>query len=378
MADRHTRFLYWQRVLCFMHYASAGALAVALAYEGDWEVPVVLRYNVWRGRGDDAESCDGGCRIYEYETIVSTLRVGVLVCMFSVVSGTHHLIAGIGPIAWLGNASLLGTIESSENARGVNVVRWLDYGVSASLMLAVNSILWLAPPTVHQIVNTAAVMAAVVAAGYGSEAAWAAGSKGHPIAIFCAACVPFAMTWASTFTQYHASSSGPAAGDYSLRGGRVAEASDAADPPAFVTIILVVLAATYCTFPIAHAYRLSTDPAKCDVVWIEVVYGILSFTAKIPLLAVYGTAVVTRAAIVDVATNTPTPENTPADDADMKVYAALYASTGASLILAVAMWATMRDPDKVVMIELKPRHTIKARLINAGGAPEEAIAEHKF
>ncbi|MEK9527507.1 MAG: hypothetical protein VW491_01255 [Gammaproteobacteria bacterium] len=342
MVDRDTQFRYWQRALFVLHYVSASGLAISLSHYGDWEVPVVMRYNVWRGQSGDRASCASGCRIYEYETVVGTLQVGVVVCLFSFVSGAHHFVAGLPPL-YDSDVSLLRTIKRLDgSSRGVNVVRWIDYGISASLMLAVNSIMWLSPPTLHQLIHTAAVMAAVVAAGYGSEAAWSAGSKGHPTWVFLAACVPFVMSWCATFLQYDASMSGPTAGDYSIRGGLVAVEDGAAKPPEFVKIILIVLAATYCLFPIAHAYRLTTDPQTCDVIWMESVYGALSFVAKIPLLAVYGTAVATRSAIVDIATSDNVDNVAPDGNADTTVQIVAGVASFVSTVLGVAMCYSMR------------------------------------
>jgi len=336
---RYKKFYKWQALLCFMHYAGAALLLGAVLKDGDWKIPVVLRYNVWKSRSPDVEGCSEGCRIYEYERVFSTISVGICVSFFSFISGTHHLIAAF---------PRFGLIRSINANGGVNVVRWIDYGLSASLMLMVNSILWLAPPTLHQLLHTAGLMGAVVAAGYGSEAAWAAGSEGHPTYIFCAACIPFAMSWISTFLQYSAAHKGPMTGDYSLRGNRRAVIDDdAADPPLFVTIILVILAASYCLFPIAHARRLlnAAKSPKSDPILMESVYGSLSFLAKFPLLAVYGTAVLTRAAAIDLASaDTSDEPKTVSDDADTKVYIALGVSSAFSIVLAFVMYWSMRTP----------------------------------
>ena len=89
------------------------------------------------------------CSIYlENEELEYPLKTTYLVPIYSIISGLHHFIAAIS----LGRND---GFYKNQIFGGINVVRWLDYALSSSLMLVVrlplsrlsvssaNSLLWL-------------------------------------------------------------------------------------------------------------------------------------------------------------------------------------------------------------------------------------------
>ena len=321
----------WQVVLALLHYAAATLVLVSTEGSG-WEVPVVVRYNVWTSN-DGQCTGDGGCTINEYERQLGLpLLTGLLVSSFSYISGSHHAFCAIQGQAY---------IKSLVEHGGVSFVRWLDYSLSASLMLMMDSVLWLAPPTLQQLVLTFVAMFLVIVAGYGSEVAWSHGGRGDAdaVRIFTMALMAFTCVWANTWITF-GESMHPHSDSYPLK-NRSLGPPQPNDPPDFVIVILAWLFITYCSFPMAHFWRIAckeNNPGEEGVIAAESVYSFLSFFAKIPLLAVYGTAVSARKDTIAVGTQPPTNTTGPDDG----TFEALGWSIGASVVLGIAMAIDLR------------------------------------
>ena len=188
-----------------------------------------------------------------------------------------------------------------------------------------------------------------VTAGYGSEVAWSLGARGHALAVFLMATAGFTAVWASTFIVYFTSLD-PAGDARPLKyfSADSAAAVPRSEPPDFVVIILTFLFLSYCLFPMAALYRIvALDPSEDgdDVVRMETIYSFLSFFAKIPLLAVYGTAISARAGriTIDGLTNDTSAVGTTEEDEGISpALQALMASVGGSIILGIVMAVHMR------------------------------------
>lgn len=359
MSTCRAALIRWHAVLAALHYAAAASVFLLVERKGDWSVPVLSKFNVWVPN-DDNSTCADGCAIVEYQRELPVkLRLGVCVALFSVLSGSHHVYAATRGVAYA---------DALVTAHGVSVVRWVDYYLSASLMFMVDSVLWYAPPSVAQLVLTASVMAAVITAGYGSEVAWSADRNSDAIAIFSAACVPFAAAFAASYVAFtegvgdlHADAR-PVAWQ-----GAVAQAiKQGSSPPAFVYAIFAWILGTYSLFPAAHAYRLATmraSTATPDALFrMEAVYAYLSFFAKVPLLAVYATAVVGRSTMrIRVEGDTGGEQQAPTSDSD--TYLALGVAAGVAVVLGCLMvWDfkrhathTLQRPPKVRIEMLRRR-----------------------
>ena len=73
----------------------------------------------------------------------------IMVGMFSAVSGTNHLITGIAfafnKIPFVGSTQTLRNLFYGKSRVGPNVLRSLDWGISAPLMMVVNLLLYRIP-----------------------------------------------------------------------------------------------------------------------------------------------------------------------------------------------------------------------------------------
>lgn len=328
------KFAFWQLVLAALHLAAAtGVLATTAAEDSNWEVPVYSRFNVWRPiNASEGEGCDAGCVIHEYERHVGDLNMALAVALFSFISGTHHLWATWFTRRGTYNTPAQQLLVAEEETRGttdqkkypylehvvksygVCVPRWIDYFLSASLMLMVDSVLWKAPPSTMQMIYVPALMGGVIIGGYGSEVAWAASAqidkqsdirdlwRRHSKALFLLSCVPFACAWGLS-VQLFAEAQSDLAGATPVRGAGVPVDGKGAEPPAFVYAIFVLIFVTYVSFPLAHARRIffrSADNTVQSAVREETVYAFLSFLAKVPLLVVYSAAVAGRSRTVSI------------------------------------------------------------------------------
>ena len=331
-------YRFWQAVLCILHYTAATLVLYYTrsddgAWGAGWELPVVVRYNIWTSSNGECDA-DQGCTIREYEqTLDHTLATGGLVASFSYISGTHHLIVALFT-SWY--------VNKVAKSKGVSALRWVDYAWSASLMLMLDSALWLAPPTAQQLILTFSAMFLTITAGYGSEVAWSGKAYGHANFIFFMALAGFTAVWGSTFLVF-AQSRDPASDARPLKGfyGREAPEPGASKPPDFVIIILAFLFGSYCLFPAAALYRLTCKtPSKKvgPVIRMESIYSFLSFFAKIPLLAVYGTAIGGRSGRITIDGLTNDTSAVGEDESGMSpAVTALIASVCGSITLGIVM-----------------------------------------
>ena len=331
-------YRFWQVVLCALHYAAA-TLVLYFTRSSDgswgagWELPVIVRYNIWTSNNGECDA-EQGCTIREYEqTISNSLATGGLVSSFSYISGTHHLIVALFT-TWY--------VRKVADAKGVSVLRWVDYAWSASLMLMLDSALWLSPPTAQQLILTFSSMFLTITAGYGSEVAWSEKAYGHAKLIYLMALAGFTAVWGSTFMIF-AQSRDPSADARPIKSfyGRDNAVPESSKPPDFVIIILAFLFGSYCLFPAAALYRLTCKTPNSKVesaIKMESIYSFLSFFAKIPLLAVYGTAISGRSGRITIDGLTNDTSTVGEDGSSLSpAVVALIASTGGSITLGIVM-----------------------------------------
>jgi len=301
-------FRQWQLVIFLNHAAAAVAvLALVLSNDNDWKIPVFKAFNLW-SREDSSSECSDTtpCTVTENRRFLDQrLSVGTFVPLFSFVSASHHL--------WMFVAnpqdeSRKGWLVSQVRA-GVNVVRWADYSISASLMLLVNSLLWVAPQSVQSLSNWFVLQFLVVICGYGSEVAWASSfgagrpNLWHAKTIFLAASAAFGAVWAVSWDAFASSMSdvtGVATVGINLEGTGFEITPN--DPPFLVYGVLVWLFVSFCFFPVVHGYRIWKESNASRWLQYETAYGILSLIAKIPLLLIFATGVFGRNASTSFAT----------------------------------------------------------------------------
>lgn len=307
MGDLWVRFRAWQWVLAAVHYSAAVTVGVLVANSGDWVVPVHITFNAWRSLNGTNSSRHAAEMVLENRipteqraNVGSGISLGAIATTFSLFSGTHH-----AAVACRADAKAM-------IAAGVNVYRWADYAMSASLMLVVNAVLWAAPPDLSALVNWFAVQFATCLVGYGSEVAWSTGRTGHARGLFAAICAVYVAVWVVPWMQFAAAVSGDPGEVTSV--GCTDLKPAASDPPDLVWAMLIWLCASFFAFPAVHGAKLASDPPHVDFaklntatggvvdeaalehnLWYEVLFGFFSLTAKVPLLAVFASGIIGRA-----------------------------------------------------------------------------------
>jgi len=283
MDPRYVRFVRWQWFLAGCHFAAAAAVGVLVARGDDWKVPVHLTFNVWKRQGGSNECTEASpCVLTENRAVLPHhLSLGTAATTFSVFSGTHHLAIALFPAH-----------SRCMIASGVNTFRWFDYAWSSSLMLAVNSVLWVAPPDLQGFVNWFAVQFLVILAGYGSEVAWSASQRFHSVALFAGACLAYAAVWSTAWAAFVVSTRGH---DGTVRVGGQTDGDVATNsPPDLVYALLVWLCGSFLLFPAVHCAKLAAAPETADMLLYEVWYSFLSLFSKIPLLSVFASGIIGR------------------------------------------------------------------------------------
>lgn len=258
-------FRNWQRAAAFVHYAFAIWILVEVL-DSPWEAPTSIRFSNWTSDDPD-ERCSGSnvCIIQEGSVDTGTFNVGILVPLFSLISGTHHLIAGV----WNGY------IDDIQDA---NRWRAIDYALSSSLMIVVASILFRSPPDPTVLVFIAAVQILVNVLGYTIEVLSSKdASDSTPKVLFATACVVYAAVWVGLLLPF----------------GYAVE-----DAPAAVVVFIVYMVTTFSSFPIV-AWISIAKGTDLDPIEREYWYTALSFLAKVPLLVLFYFGVIMRSGTVE-------------------------------------------------------------------------------
>ena len=154
-------FKLQQGILAFFHIGLSVALYAA-SDGNSYAVPVRQIFNRWRSDtpGDGCDSLNS-CTILQAEAQISGYTEGTnelggtfdlvfIVPAFSLISGLHHLFAFVRPDYYLSTSKV------------ANPWRMIDYVSSSSLMLAVNSVLFVSPGSLDTLFLTVAFMACVV------------------------------------------------------------------------------------------------------------------------------------------------------------------------------------------------------------------------
>ena len=264
--------------------AALGVFVVLAENSGGWKTPVDITYNEWSRTEDD------NFRILQRsERLTRSFYPGFVLLLCSVVSGLHHVVAAV-------DAGYFTTVLG-----GFGGYRWIDYGVSAPLMLVVNEVLWLAPPDVNTLVLVASVQLLIVVGGGAAPEWWWAMGTAPPgwsvrpwvVAAFSASTLPFVWIW---LRYVWILDLGSRAGDEEV--------------PDFVKIVLALLASSFAAFPIVFAAKVLGPRDEARNVRFEGRFMLLSALAKIPLLAFFATGIVSRRTRVSADTD----ESIPSDD----------------------------------------------------------------
>ena len=287
-------FKLQQGILAFFHIGLSVALYAA-SDGNSYAVPVRQIFNRWRSDtpGDGCDSLNS-CTILQAEAQISGYTEGTnelggtfdlvfIVPAFSLISGLHHLFAFVRPDYYLSTSKV------------ANPWRMIDYVSSSSLMLAVNSVLFVSPGSLDTLFLTVAFMACIVLVGYAGEAA-AATEDGlvHAKVAFSASLLLFLGYWAIQFSIFAANAGELWTNALPLYGDGTLPAGEA--PPAVAWIFILNIFFSFLVFPIIYVIRLvyAGPDWTSKVTKYEIFYGCASFLAKIPLLTAYATGVLFR------------------------------------------------------------------------------------
>lgn len=277
--------------------------ASLIANNKSWDIPVELQFNIWRSNNG---TCSGntGCSIAKLSTNSFTFYTGWAVPFFSIISGTHHLYAATKGREYISQLANAPTDPKTPGTHGVAYARHFDYAFSAPLMFCLDGILWLSPPSVQQFAYSLSFMFLIIVLGYASEVAWSRGAVFDAKVIFFSAFIPFCAIWTLSWVVFHTGMNPPPLTDLKNVPAYISAGNatlDGSDPPDFVIAILALIFGTYLLFPFVFYLRLRGDAPvpnqKLDddkIITHEMRFGFLSFISKIPLLAVYATAVSAR------------------------------------------------------------------------------------
>ena len=262
-----------QLVLWIIHYSCAFAI-VGINFtspDASFKVNYTLLYNLWDSENGDG-TCESGCTVISKQfSYPNQLNVNILVSFFSFVSGTNHL------IQWL-SIMFSPQIFDSWLEKKYIFVRSIDFGVSAGLMLLANSILFYAPPDIQTLVLFFLFQCLTQLGGFASEILFAKGEIESSKNVFWVSGILYLIPWSLRFAMFF----------LTVSKGSLGDGVDTNNPPIQVWFFLAWIFQTFMLFPLAHWFKIhepTFNEQKC--LQYEIVYSLLSFLAKLPLLSVF-------------------------------------------------------------------------------------------
>ena len=362
--------LLYVNVCAFVVHLVGVCIVFATTWGAHYKVKVGYNYNQWLFNPESLALVLQPCT----RLSPGQVDITVIVVLFSVISGAHHLFAAIccyakdrpqktpGPEnKWLHHYVDIMTT-------GVNPWRWLDYGISSALMMAVQLCLLQAPLDLIALIAVVMLQFLVCALGFASEYVWslqpfkkdtdkATNKPTLPLSLtgaakwcFGASTVAFVAIWVAICKILAVSAN--AAGD---------------NFPVFVWVFTAYLVITFFLFPINHAHRIWNDKTPERINASEVRYICLSFIAKVPLMLLYALSLPVRdgqpefGAGKDCTANSTLPaynETNTDTDADAMLYGPLGGSLLVSLIIGYVLNNRERHKAKLKVVAAKSTFTV--------------------
>ena len=253
----------------------AGVIHVALAtvvmyavVDSPWDVPFAIRYSNWTETNENLRCGeeDNVCTISISEIDAGVANIGIIVPLFSFISGIHHLYAAAKHHCYL----------ETVVRTGGNPWRAVDYALSSGLMIVVVSVLFRAPSDPTFLVVVACLQALTCAIGYAIELIKDASAE-HAASggLFFTAMLTYAGLWTSLLIPF----------GYAVEGA-----------PSAVVIYISFMVSVFSLFPLVFWWSWNFDCG--DLVRRELAYTAASFLSKIPLLVLFWTGVVMRSGTV--------------------------------------------------------------------------------
>lgn len=277
---------------CLSHYVVA---AIVLAENISWDSPVHLSFNIWTPL-NGTDSCGEGICYTEpvYWNLKSNEKLaGIVVSMFSFISGTNHLLSAI---AFLSDNSSLKLLVLGPEKKGPNVIRSIDWGLSAPLMIVINLFLYRIPADLLALTGYALLTAMTIFVGYGYDLAQANNVRyGLGVGGFVLVGILYVASWIPLFFIFPGSVQDPrpsfVEGLY-YNNGTAYLSPSTRDPPPQVYVFIFYLFGSFLVFPVVQLYKvLRFNPGEAGAerryIKYEFYYIFLSAFSKIPLLLLF-------------------------------------------------------------------------------------------
>lgn len=293
-----------------LHLASAITLAVLSAgYDGTRKV--FLLREVWTPQANHTDCSNVTCLVAPDVGEPYTFNLAAAAVFFGLWSGLLHLVAAYS--IWdLSNDA----VDTDKNVRfQLRRIRFYDYSVTASLMLACVSLV-LGSPDLGQLISAASAQFGVIATFYFAQRA------GAPWLGFAVSSVGYGLVWAPLFMVFQASST-----------------SSTADPPDFVTYIIVGIFFQFTAFAFIQAWILWK---KTAFALEEALFLSASLTAKVLLHWVLFLAAISYNEITSTEAT-----GDPSSEASQEVLSVVIGTLGGGLVLSLVVtypaWACGSD-----------------------------------
>lgn len=346
------RFLFWSGVLALTHWAFAAVVVGDTHNAAGWEVPVHLRYNAWEqcenNKTAPGPACDDTLRLIVsvYTPLATSPKnPGYLAAGFSVVSGANHCITCL--IWWLWPGLKEWVLGNS--GRGPNVLRSLDWGISASLMMVVNLFLYAIPADFTALVGYGLLTAITILAGYGLEhrqailaetgpedGTWSLGNVPPP---FWALVLLYTVAWVPLLMIFPGAAFNPSQYErFFYNGTRYPRKAEL--PPDEVIVFITWLLVSFFLFPWVQCWKLGFGRSLTPETNLRAEYWfmVLSALSKLPLLLLFYSGVAGRRG------TTLDPEATGRDARpDSFDFAPFGAGIGIAFALAIAIRCTTKN-----------------------------------
>lgn len=149
----------WQAILLSAHFFTA--YFIRLNTPVDFlDIDMKLNFNLWL-RDENEKNCEVSvCVLGTGEADAGTLSLSMLVTMFSIISGIHHAVKYcLGPvnIPWLGTPGF------------PNIVRFVDYVLTAPMMIVVFFALFKLPADLTMLTGVGISMALIIIVGFACD-----------------------------------------------------------------------------------------------------------------------------------------------------------------------------------------------------------------
>ena len=294
-SPRIAGFAAWSGFIAMLHFAFASFVIAENLRATDAFMPDIrLMYNRWvRPEGEDT-CTDATCVVYSVSTNYGSVDIGVIVALFSWISGANHWLTYLGLFGGSEFVSTQVALGPGSEPHTGNVLRTIDWTVSASLMMLVNLFLFEAPGNIATLTAVLTTTGLVMLVGWGSEVLHGLGRPAGKWFLYIASGILFILVWVPLFMILQNIFD---TGVVQVVEGGVSLPLERNTPPVEVQFFIFWLFATFMSFPIVHALKLLDEVTMAFK--YEILFIVLSLISKLPLLAVFYGGILSRRSTIE-------------------------------------------------------------------------------